>query len=309
MVAKRLELQKSYKPLAPQERFHRSLARIRAYGGAMGGGKSRAICEECFRLAMEYPGLPVLIGRQRHTSIIETTRKTMFDHVIPVELLEHCRIKTSAGEDFIEFPNRSVIHFIGLEDPIKWFSSEIGVLAFDEAHEVLEDTVVKLMSRLRFPRAPVASSGDTGLVLIGFNPENPGHWLQRWMIVGSEQTEFGFRKNELWLEAPRARRATASGSIRAANASSTWTRSASTRTASSGRAGSATPPAPTRVWRSGCAARGAPSTCAPRGRSAFPGRTAGPRCHRKQRAPRARGAFGKRRSGSASTRTRAARCR
>jgi len=200
MVAKRLELQKSYKPLAPQERFHRSLARIRAYGGAMGGGKSRAICEECFRLAMEYPGLPVLIGRQRHTSIIETTRKTMFDHVIPVELLEHCRIKTSAGEDFVEFPNRSVIHFIGLEDPIKWFSSEIGVLAFDEAHEVLEDTVVKLMSRLRFPRAPVASSGDTGLVLIGFNPENPGHWLQRWMIVGSEQTEFGFRKNELWLE-------------------------------------------------------------------------------------------------------------
>jgi len=92
------------------------------------------------------------------------------------------------------------MHFVGLEDPIKWFSSEIGLLAFDEAHEVLEDTVAKLITRLRWAKAPVSSSGDTGLVLIGFNPENPGHWLQRWMIVGTEQTEFGFRKDELWIE-------------------------------------------------------------------------------------------------------------
>lgn len=195
-----VKLSKAYRPLPPQEHFHRSLARIRGYGGAMGGGKSRAICEECFRLAIEYPGIPILIARQRHTAIIETTRKTMFQHVIPSEMLEHCQVKQSAGEDFVKLPNTSTMHFIGLEDPVKWFSSEIGVLAVDEAHEVLEDTISTLITRLRWPNGPVSSSGDMGLVMIGFNPENPGHWLQRWMILGSEQTEWGFRKKELWLE-------------------------------------------------------------------------------------------------------------
>jgi hypothetical protein len=31
-----------------------------------------------------------------------------------------------------------------------------------------------------------------------FNPENPGHWLQRWFILGAQQTDFGYRKEALF---------------------------------------------------------------------------------------------------------------
>lgn len=193
-----LNIESSYEPLPPQQAFRNSTAKVRGYGGAMGGGKSRALCEEAFDLALEYPGIRILICRQRHTSIIETTKKTMLEEVIPIELLDPkmSRKKESGGEDYVKLPNGSTLLFVGLEDPVRWFSSQLGALVFDEAHEISEDTVVKLMTRLRqrLPDGRVCP----GKVLIGFNPENPGHWLQRWFILGAARTEYGYYKPELW---------------------------------------------------------------------------------------------------------------
>jgi hypothetical protein len=201
---KELRLASGYDPLEPQQAFRTSTARIRGYGGAMGGGKSRALCEEAFDLALDHPGIKIPICRLRHTSIIETTKKTMVEEVLPIELLAHpaTKRKESGGEDYIRLPNGSVFHFIGLEDPIRWFSSNLGALVFDEAHEIDEDTVVKLITRLRQSEAPLVELPDgskvPGRVMIGFNPENPGHWLQRWFILGASRTKFGFVKPELW---------------------------------------------------------------------------------------------------------------
>jgi Phage terminase large subunit len=193
-----LKISAPYHPLPPQQAFRSSRARIRGYGGAMGGGKSRAICEEAFDLALEFPGIRILIARQRHTSIIETTKKTMVDKVLPAQLLAHpeTRKKESGGEDYIQLPNGSTFHFVGLEDPVRWFSSELGALIFDEAHEIDEDTVVKLITRLR--QILPGNVEAPGSVIIAFNPENPGHWLQRWFILGASRTKFGFRKAEVW---------------------------------------------------------------------------------------------------------------
>jgi hypothetical protein len=187
-----------YAPLPPQQAFRSSRAKIRGYGGAMGGGKSRAICEEAFDLALDHPGIRILIARQRHTSIIETTKKTMVEEVLPIELLAHpdTKKKESGGEDYIRLPNGSTFLFVGLEDPVRWFSSQLGALFFDEAHEIDEDTVVKLITRLR-QRLPGGSYAP-GTIALSFNPENPGHWLQRWFILGASRTEYGFRKDELW---------------------------------------------------------------------------------------------------------------
>lgn len=149
----------------------------------MGGGKSRCLCETAFDVALDYPGCRILICRQTHTSIIETTRRTMMDEVVPPEAIRDK--KESGGEDYIRLWNGSQINFIGLEDPVRWFSSELGVLVFDEAHEIEEDTVTKLMTRLRQRRMPHS-------VLLGFNPENPGHWLFQWFIAGAEM--------QLWPE-------------------------------------------------------------------------------------------------------------
>src|SRR5262252_191190 len=157
----------------------------------MGGGKSRAGCEIVFDAALDHPGLLAVVARQTHTSITATTRRTMLTQVVPSEVIAHTR--NSNGADFITLWNGSIIHFVGLDDPIRWYSSEIGMIFFDEAQEIAEDTVLRLITRLR-------QQGMPNTAILTFNPGNPGHWLQRWFIEGGEQTEHGLYKRELWME-------------------------------------------------------------------------------------------------------------
>jgi hypothetical protein len=189
------EIVSVFDPLPPQRAFLGSKAKIRGYGGAMGGGKSRTGCEQIFDYALDYPGLMALVARQAHTSIVETTKKTMLDQVIPFQLYESGvgRSRSSAGVDMVELFNGSQIHFIGLEDPTRWYSSEIGAIFFDECQEIEEDTVLRLLTRLRQQNMP-------NKAILTFNPGNPGHWLQNWFINGAERTEFGLYKPELWME-------------------------------------------------------------------------------------------------------------
>lgn len=198
MQTDKVTIRSSYDPLPPQQKFRASSARIRGYGGAMGGGKSRALCEECWDLCLEYPGLKAVLARALHTSITETTKHTMKTQVIPAEVMAHVRSVDSSGKDFYELPNGSVIHFIGLDNPGRWFSSEIGFLGVDEAHECEEDDVALLGTRLR-QRLPDGRQAPNSMVLC-FNPENPGHWLHQWFILGANTTEFGFYKPELWTK-------------------------------------------------------------------------------------------------------------
>lgn len=191
-----LRVATSYDPTAipAQAAFYRSKAKFKGYGGAMGGGKTRTLCEYALDAALEFPGIEVVIARNEHTAIAKTTRKAFFRETLPPELGKLCRIIKSGGEDFIEFPNGSVIHFAGLDDPVKWNSSELGLVILDEAHEIDMDAMILLQSRLRQkPNMPRQ-------VLCGFNPENPGHWLYQVFLKDADQTEHGFYKSELRLE-------------------------------------------------------------------------------------------------------------
>jgi len=193
------KLRSEFRPLPPQKAFLSSKARIRGYGGAVGGGKSRTGCEEIFNACLQHPGLIALVARDAHTSIVETTKKTMLNQVIPPELITHR--KASGGEDYIELFNGSRIHFIGLDNPYRWYSAEVGYLFFDEAQEIEEESVHRLMNRLR----QVDSTGKSmpNRCIVTFNPGNPGHWLQNWFLLGATPTDFGIegvrgaRKEEL----------------------------------------------------------------------------------------------------------------
>jgi hypothetical protein len=183
-------LRSEFRPLPPQREFIKSKAKIRGYGGAMGGGKSRALCEVVFNEMLDHPGLKAVLARAQHTSIIETTKKTMVEQVIPPDLITHR--KQSGGEDYLQLWNGSVCHFIGLDDPYRWYSSEIGLLGFDESQEIEEEKAIRLTTRLR-------QSGMPNKAIFTFNPANPGHWLQKWFILGGEQTSFGFKKEAFVL--------------------------------------------------------------------------------------------------------------
>jgi phage terminase large subunit len=138
-------LRSEFRPLPPQKAFLRSQASIRGYGGAVGGGKIRTGCEEIFNACLDHPGIVCLVARDAHTSIVETTKKTMLNQVIPAPLIAHR--KASQGEDFVELFNGSRIHFIGMDNPYRWYSSEVGYIFFDESQELVEEDVVRLMNR------------------------------------------------------------------------------------------------------------------------------------------------------------------
>src|SRR4051812_38245033 len=122
------EVVSRFEPTPPQRAFLNSKATIRAYGGAVAGGKSRAMCEWAFDLAINHPGIQILIARAEHTMIIETTKKTMIEQVLPPEVI--AGRKSSQSEDWIDVYSAergvtSRFNFIGFTNPGKWYSSEI----------------------------------------------------------------------------------------------------------------------------------------------------------------------------------------
>lgn len=169
----------------------------------MGGGKSRTMCEVALDWALDFPGIQIVMARHEHTAIIETTKKTMQRFVLAGLDGLVKRTKNSQGEDLIELVNGSEFAFIGSSKPGKWYSAEIGALIVDEAHECDEADVLQLKTRLRQDGMPCR-------MLVGFNPGNPGHWLQDWFIKGASQTEHGFFKER--LELPDAEEGTSAGS-------------------------------------------------------------------------------------------------
>ncbi len=174
----------------------------------MGGGKSRALCEETFDWMLEYPGIVVPLFRQTHTSLTLSTRRTFLEQVLPAELRgrdDLVRIVNSGGNDYVELKwLGSQVHFVGLDNPGKWFSTEIGAAGFDEAHEISEKDVLIINSRLRQRCNRCVRAGAAECehmphrMIFTFNPSYPGHWLQQWFILGASQTEHGYHKDELF---------------------------------------------------------------------------------------------------------------
>lgn len=164
------------------------------------------MCEQAIRWAVAYPGIQILMARAEHSSIIETTRKTMTDQVLPPEMLK--AQKRSMSEDWLELytSERGVtsrINFIGFTNPNKWFSSEIGALFVDEAHETEERDVTQFLIRMRQRCRACTQQGLPDCThmphraALAFNPGHPGHWLRDWFIIGASQTRYGWYKRDL----------------------------------------------------------------------------------------------------------------
>lgn len=115
-----------YEPLAVHVPFHTSNSFERNMFGAMGSGKSYAICAEAIAWCLEQPGIEGIITRRTIPELRDSTEQVFFD-LLPPELFERGTVSRAGGhyERFV-FPNGSTVLFRSIDDWKKYKSYNLG---------------------------------------------------------------------------------------------------------------------------------------------------------------------------------------
>ena len=161
----------AYKANARQALFHAASETNKLYGGAMGGGKTWALCAEAIALSCDYPGNRGYICRHELTSFKRSTGLTLDLLLRQAGLIE----RHHQTDHLYLLTNGSVIYYGGLGDDLnaidKLKSMELGWFAIDEASETTESFFLMLGSRLRLKLPGIKYFG-----ILASNPD-PG-WLK-----------------------------------------------------------------------------------------------------------------------------------
>ena len=203
-----LDLSKLWTLLPTQEKYLKAISECKpnemrsvAYVGALGSGKSWALCRAAIGLALSYPRMRILLGRHHSTDLRDTTKITFFELI--TELEDHIRDQyppevreqvPSIGEmhkadNEYEFSNGSVILFRPLDEAeSKYKSLNIAAVGIDEASEVDLEAVQMLMGRRRQMGYPL-------LLFVVSNPTGYTHWLYKWFVKEQEANYFLYKTN------------------------------------------------------------------------------------------------------------------
>lgn len=139
-----------YEATPRQALFHAAPEMFRLYGGAMGGGKTYALCAEAIALSCDYPGNRGYICRNTNVDFSRTTYLVLDKMLRDSGLIaEHHKSSPSS----YTLTNGSVIYYGGLDDTPqseeRLRSFDLGWFAIDEASETEERYFLTLASRLR----------------------------------------------------------------------------------------------------------------------------------------------------------------
>lgn len=158
-----------------QALFHAASETYKLFGGAMGGGKSVALCAEAIALSCDYPGNRGYLCRHELTSFKRTTQITLDEMLEKTGLVE----THHQTDHYYRLTNGSTIYYGGLGDDVnaieKLKSMELGWFAIDEASETTETFFLMLASRLRLKLPDIRYFG-----LLATNPD-PG-WIKHRFI-------------------------------------------------------------------------------------------------------------------------------
>lgn len=129
--------------------YHTSVADELLYGGAAGGGKSKATVEEAFLDGMENPGVHSYLFRCTYPELRDTLVKEA-KLSIPKELGRYI-----GSEHDYKLQNGSVLHFRycrNMTDALLYQGAEINRLFIDELTKFTQDRFDYLCSRVRAPK-------------------------------------------------------------------------------------------------------------------------------------------------------------
>ena len=125
--------------------FFKSECRYTMYGGSRGGGKSYAVQRKASLLALEYPGIKIMIVRRTLPELRE-------NHVLPLQDLLNGVAKYKDSEKCFIFPNGSRIKLGYCEhegDVLQYQGQEWDILFIDEATHLTEYQYQRLTEIIR----------------------------------------------------------------------------------------------------------------------------------------------------------------
>jgi hypothetical protein len=154
----------------PQELFHAATEFDLLFGGASGGGKTRALTAEAIRCCVRYPGIRVGAFRRTYAELKESLLAELAElgYAGPLGAVWN-------GSDYeLRFPNKSLIMFRyaeTLKDATRRQGGQYQLLIFDERTLTPPDVISFLESRLRSGRPEIPVLG----IRSSANPGGAGH--------------------------------------------------------------------------------------------------------------------------------------
>jgi len=176
-----------YTPTPKQAEFHAATEFDVLYGGAAGGGKTRALLMEAVRACIRYPGIKVAAFRRSYPELEES----LLDELAGCNYAEAVGggpLRYNASKHDQRFANGSIIRFRYAEtvkDATRRQGSEIQLLIVDERTQVPAEVTEYLTTRVRSGQGRVPAIG----VRSGTNPGGIGHSAAKVRYI--EATEHG----------------------------------------------------------------------------------------------------------------------
>ena len=171
-----------YKPTLKQKMFHATKADEVLYGGAAGGGKSKAIVMDALFRCLKYPKTHAFIFRRTYGELEDTIIKEARESYPPIA-------KYNGARHEISLPNGSMIHFRHCATPADKYNykgAEIQWLYFDELTSFEFEIYDFLKTRLRAKK----SLGVVPLVRSSSNPGDIGHaWVKKMFVDAAPYME------------------------------------------------------------------------------------------------------------------------
>lgn len=187
------EITINYKPTPKQAFFHASKANEILYGGAAGGGKTKAIIMDALFRTMTYPKTTAVIFRRTYNELKDTDIKEA------LESYPEGVGKYIAGNYEFRLANGSRILFRHCEteaDRFKYSGIEIQFLYFDELTSFEQVIYDFIKTRLRAKK----SLGVVPIVRSASNPGNIGHgWVKKMFVDAGPYMEI--QTQEIYSEA------------------------------------------------------------------------------------------------------------